>query len=106
MTQYSILLNKKGTIVSFKVVDADPKRFPSKNLKGKHFSRLIGLDCKEDLHFIIEETTKTRKPGTFRTFSPPRGFCEGPVVEWTIQPKAGWLLAPTRYLLVGKEPEY
>jgi hypothetical protein len=105
MTQYSILLNKKGMILSFEVIDADPQKLPSKNLKGRHFSRLIGLDCKEDLRSLIKETTKTRIPGTFRTFSPPKGFCEGPVVEWTIQPKVGWLFVPTRYLVVGKEPE-
>ncbi len=104
MTQYSVLLNKKGTIVSCKVVDADSQKLPVKNLKGRHFSRLIGLDCKVDLRFIIDETSKTGKPSTFRTFSPPRGFAEGPVVEWTIQPKSGWFLAPTRYLLVGREP--
>ena len=74
MTQYSILLNKNGTILSFKFVDADAQKLPTKNLKGRHFSRLIGLDCKEDLRFLMQETTKTRKPGTFRTFSPPKGF--------------------------------
>jgi hypothetical protein len=102
MTQYSILLSKKGTIVSFKAVNADPKKFPVKNLKGRHFSRLIGLDCKKDLRFIIQETSKTHKPASFRTFFAARGSSEGPVVEWTIQAKSGWLLAPTRYLLLGK----
>jgi len=104
MIQYSVLLNKKGTIVAFKVVDADPRKLPIKNLKGRHFSRMIGLDCKDDLRFLIEETAKTRQPGTFRTFSPPVGFVEGPVVEWTIRQKTGWMLQPTRYLLVGREP--
>lgn len=104
MTQYSILLNKKGTIISFKVVDADPKRFPTKNLRGKHFSRLIGRDCRKDIYDIIQQISKTQEPASFRTFFAPRQYSEGPIVDWTIQSKSGWLFAPTRYILVGKEP--
>jgi hypothetical protein len=104
MTQYSILLSKTGTIVSLKIVDADPERFPVKNLRGKHFSRLIGLDCRKDIYDIIQRISRTNEPTSFKTFFASRGSSEGPVVEWTIQPKSGWLLAPTRYLLLGKEP--
>jgi hypothetical protein len=105
MAQFSILLNKKGTILSFNVTDADPKRFPIKKLTGRHFSQLIGVDCKKDLRHIMRETSKTRKPGNFRTFLAARGSQEGPVVEWTIMPKAGYVLLPARYLLIGKDPE-
>lgn len=105
MTQYSILVNKKGTILSFKVADADPSRFPVKNLIGKHFSRLIGTNCKKDLHRIMQEASKTSKPGNFTTFLPARGTSSGPVVEWTVQPKSGNILdmlLPARYLLIGR----
>ena len=104
MTQYSILLSKTGTIVSLKIVNADPKRFPVKNLRGKHFSRLIGLDCRKDIYDLIQRISRTNEPASFTTFFASRGASEGPVVEWTIQTKSGWLLTPTRYLLVGKEP--
>lgn len=106
MTQYSITINRKGTIMSLQVVDADPNRFPVKNLKGNHFSRLLGTDCRKDLSYMLQETAKTRQPGSFRTFLPPKGANEGPTLEWTILPKASTLLNiffPTRYLLVGKE---
>ena len=108
MTQFSIVVNKKGTILSYEALNADPKRFPVKNLRGSHFSRLIGIDCKKDLRNILLETSKTRKPASFQTFFCPKGANEGPVVEWTIQPKSGNLLADLlseRYLLVGREPE-
>jgi hypothetical protein len=108
MTQFSIIVNKKGTILSYKAIDADPRKFPVKNLRGSHFSRLIGTDCKKDLRSIMQETSKTRKPSFFQTFFLPKGSFEGPVIEWTIQPKAGSLLDalfPERYLLLGKEPE-
>ena len=104
MTQYSILLSKTGTIVSLKIVNADPKKLPVKNLKGRHFSRLIGMDCRKDIYDMIQQITRTNEPASFKTFSAARGNAEGPVVEWTMQPKSGWLLAPTRYLLIGKEP--
>lgn len=102
MTQYSILLSKKGTIVSLKVESADPKRFPVRNLRGKHFSRLVGLDCRKDIYDLIQHISKTQQPASFRTFFAPRGAFEGPVVEWTIQPKTGWFFGPTRYILSGK----
>ena len=102
MTQYSILLSKKGTIVSLKVDNADPKKFPVRNLKGKHFSRLIGLDCRKDIYDLIQHITRPQEPANFRTFFPARGSSEGPVVEWTIQPKVSWFFAPTRYILSGK----
>lgn len=104
MTQYSILLSKTGTIISIKIVNADPQRFPVKNLRGKHFSRLIGLDCRKDIYDIIQQVSRTNEPASFKTFLASGASSEGPVLEWTIQPKSGWLLAPTRYLLVGKEP--
>jgi len=102
MTQYSILISKKGTIVSLKVENADLKRFPVKNLKGKHFSRLVGLDCRKDIYDLIQHISKTHQPANFRTFFAARGSQQGPVVEWTIQPKVSWFFAPTRYILSGK----
>lgn len=105
MAQYSLLISKKGTILSITAMNVDPKRFPVQKLTGRHFSRLIGTDCKKDLQNIIQEISKTRKPGNFRTFLASRGSHEGPVVEWTIQPKTGNILLPTRYMLVGKDPE-
>jgi hypothetical protein len=108
MTQFSIVVNRKGTILSYEAINADPRRFSVKNLRGSHFSRLIGTDCKKDLRNILQETSKTRKPTSFQTFFLPKGSFEGPVIEWTIQPKSGNLLdvlLPERYLLVGKEPE-
>lgn len=104
MTQYSILLSKTGTIVSLKIVNADPKRFPVKNLKGRHFSRLIGMDCRKDIYDMIQQISRTNEPASFRTFCASSGNSEGPVMEWTMQCRSGWLLAPTRYLLTGKEP--
>jgi hypothetical protein len=106
MTQYSLTINKKGTIMSLQVVDADPNRFPVRNLKGNHFSRLLGSDCRKDLSYMLRETDKTRKPSSFRTFLPPKGSNEGPLLEWTILPKSATLLNiffPARYVLVGKE---
>ncbi len=106
MTQYSILLNKKGTILSCSVTDADESRFPvKKKLTGRHFSYLIGMDCKKDLRSIIQETTKSRKPSNFKTFFSPQGSHEGPLVEWTMIPKSTSILLPTRYLLIGKAEE-
>jgi hypothetical protein len=106
MAQFSILLNKKGTILSFNVMDADPKRFPIKKLTGRHFSLLVGVDCKKDLRHIMKQTSKTRKPSSFRTFlAAARGAQEGPIVEWTLLPKSGYVLLPSRYLLIGKDPE-
>jgi hypothetical protein len=105
MAQYSLLLNKKGTILSITAMNVDPKRFPVQKLTGRHFSRLVGSDCKKDLRNIMEETSKTRKPGNFRTFLPSIGTREGLVLEWTIQPKAGFMLLPARYLLIGRDPE-
>jgi hypothetical protein len=105
MAQYSLLLNKKGTILSITAMNVDPKRFPVQKLTGRHFSRLVGMDCKKDLRNIMEEASKTRKPGNFRTFLPPMGSREGLVLEWTIQPKAGYILLPARYLLIGRDPE-
>ena len=106
MTQYTILLSKKGTMVSLKVVNADPDRVPVKSLKGKHFSRLVGQDCRKDIYDMIQQISTTHQSASFRTFFVPKGSSKGPVVEveWTMQPKSGWLLAPTRYLLLGKEP--
>lgn len=106
MTRYALILNKKGTVLSFKVMDADPERFPVKDVTGHHFSRLIGEDCKKDLQYILKEIARTRQIGSFRTFFSPRGAHAGPVVEWTIQPRPGsfFSMAP-RFELVGKDPE-
>lgn len=106
MTQYSLTINKKGTIMSLQVIDADPKRFPVRNLKGNHFSRLLGTDCRKYLSNILREATQSRETRSFRTFLPPKGANEGPLLEWTIQPKSGTLLSifsSQKYLLVGKE---
>src|SRR3981081_3975888 len=94
MAQYSLLLNKKGTILSITAMNVDPKRFPVQKLTGRHFSHLVGTDCKKDLRNIMEETSKTRKPGIFRTFLASRGSREGLVLEWTIQPRSGSFLSP------------
>src|SRR6187402_2712461 len=101
MTRYSLVLNKKGTILSFKVIDADPERFPVRNVTGHHFSRLIGEDCKKDLRHILQEITRTRQTRSFRTFFRPRGAHSGPVVEWTIQPRRGRFFSLPRFELVG-----
>jgi hypothetical protein len=108
MAQYSILLSKKGTILSLKVADSDAKKIPVKKLTGRHFSHLIGSDCKKDLRNIIQETSKSRKPGSFRTFFAARGSFEGPVVDWIIQPRSNNflnILMPARYMLIGVVPE-
>jgi hypothetical protein len=108
MAQYSLLLSKKGTILSFSVKDPDPNKFSVRKLTGRHFSSLIGADCKKDLRNIIQQISKTRKPGNFTTFLSAEGTYEGPAVEWTIQPKSGSLLTqllPSRYLLIGRIPE-
>ena len=105
MAQYSLLLNKKGTILSITAINVDPKRFPVQKMTGRHFSRLIGTDCKKDLRNIIQEISKTRKPGSFKTFLASRGASEGLVLEWTIQPKSSFMLLPARYLLVGRDSE-
>ncbi len=47
--------SNKGIIVSLKAVNADPEKFPVKNLKGRHFIRLVGLDCRKDLCDIIQD---------------------------------------------------
>jgi hypothetical protein len=104
MAQYSLLINKKGTILSITAMNVDPKKFPVRKLMGRHFSHLIGTDCKKDLRYIMQEISKTRQAGCFGTFSPASGDREGPVLEWTIQPKFGNILMPVRYLLIGKEP--
>jgi len=77
MTRYSLVVNKRGTILSFKVVDADPKLFPVKDMTGRHFSRLIGDDCRKDLGHILHEISRTRQAGSFRTFFSPRGSHAG-----------------------------
>ena len=105
MTRYSLVLNKKGTILSFKVVDAEPERFPVKDMTGRHFSRLIGEDCRKDLRYILQEISRTRQAGSFQTFFSPRGMHAGPVVEWTIEPKAGNIFSAARFVLIGKDPE-
>jgi hypothetical protein len=105
MAQYSLLLNKKGTILSISAINVDPKRFPVQKMTGRHFSRLIGSDCKKDLRHIMQETLKTRQPGSFRTFLAARGAQDGLVLEWTIQPKSGSIFFPARYVLVGRDPE-
>ena len=108
MAQYSLLLNKKGTILSFSIKDAAPHKFRVRKLTGRHFSSLIGADCKKDLRNIIQQISKTRKPGNFTTFLSAEGAYEGPAVEWTIQAKSGNLLhhlLPSRYLLIGRIPE-
>lgn len=105
MTRYSLVLNKNGTILSFKALDVDPERFPVRDLTGSHFSRLIGEDCKKDLRYILREILKTRQMGSFRTFFRPRGAHAGPVVEWTIQPHPGSIFSTARFELIGKDPE-
>ncbi|MBN9380472.1 MAG: hypothetical protein J0H74_06890 [Chitinophagaceae bacterium] len=105
MTRYSLVLNKKGTILSFKVVDADPERFPVKDMTGLHFSWLIGENCKKDLRYILQEISRTRQTRSFRTFFSPRGNLAGPVVEWTIEPKPGNIFSTARFVLIGKDPE-
>lgn len=105
MTRYSLILNKKGTILSFKAVDVDPERFPVKDLTGRHFSRLIGEDCRRDLRHILQQILRTRQAGSFRTFFSPRGVHAGPVIEWTIQPKPGNIFSTARFVLTGKDPE-
>jgi len=105
MTRYSLVVNKRGTILSFKVVDADPKLFPVKDMTGRHFSRLIGDDCRKDLGHILHEISRTRQAGSFRTFFSPRGSHVGAVVEWTVQPKTGNIFSTTRFEMIGKDPE-
>lgn len=108
MTQYSVLVNKKGTILSFKIIDADPAKFPVKKLKGSHFSKLIGFNCKKDLQHILEEASKTQKPANFQTYIRSTAGFDGPVVEWTVRPKSGTILDvlfPARYELTGKSEE-
>ena len=105
MVRYSLVLNKKGTILSFKVMEADPEWFPVKDMTGRHFSRLIGEDCKKDLTHILQEISRSRQTGFFRTFFRPRGAHAGPVVEWTIQPKPGNIFSTARFVLIGKDPE-
>ena len=106
MTQYSIVINRKGTIMSLQVENADPSRFPVKNLKGNHFSRLLGTDCRKDLGNMLRLTDKTGASCNFKTFLPPKGAHEGPFMEWTIQARSPTLLdlfLPVRYQLVGRE---
>jgi hypothetical protein len=105
MTRYSIVLNKRGTILSFKVVDADPELFPVKNMTGRHFSRLIGDDCRKDLGHILDEISRTRQTGSFHTFFSPRGSHAGAVVEWTVQPKPASIFSTARFELIGRDPE-
>jgi len=105
MTRYSLVLNKKGTILSFKVVDADPEQFPVKDMTGRHFSRLIGEDCRKDLRYILQEISRSRQIGSFQTFFSPRGTHTGPVVQWTVQPKPGNIFTTTRFVLIGRDPE-
>ncbi len=105
MTRYSLVVNKKGTILSFKVVDADPELFPVKNVTGRHFSRLVGENCKKDFKYILQEISKTRRTASFWTFFSPRGSHSGPVIEWTVQPKPGGIFTTTRFELIGKDPE-
>jgi hypothetical protein len=103
MAQYSIVVNGKGTILSVKSINIDPKKMPVKRLTGRHFSHLIGADCRKDLRNIMHETTKSRQPGNFRTFFAARGHSEGAVVEWTIQARYRNLInmVMPRYVLVG-----
>lgn len=105
MTRYSLVLNKKGTILSFKVMDVDPERFPVSDMTGRHFSHLMGEDCKKDLRHILQDISKTRQTGSFRTFFRPRGAHAGPVVEWTILPKPGNIFTTARFELIGKDAE-
>jgi len=105
MTRYSLIVNKRGTILSFKVVDADPELFPVHDMTGRHFSRLIGEDCKKDLGYILHEISRTRQASSFRTFFSPRGSHAGAVVEWTVQPKPGNIFSTARFELIGKDPE-
>jgi len=105
MTRYSLVLNKKGTILFFKVIDADPERFPVKDMTGRHFSRLVGEDCKKDLRYILREISRTREARSFRTFFSPRGTHAGPVLEWTVQPKSVSIFSTARFVLTGKDPE-
>jgi hypothetical protein len=105
MARYSLIINKKGTILSFKVLDADPEKFPVKDLTGHHFSHLVGQNCKKDLGYILQEISKTRQTGNFRTFFSPKGIHAGAVVEWTVQPKPGNIFTSTRFVLIGKDPD-
>jgi hypothetical protein len=106
MMRYSLVLNKKGTILSFKVMDADPERFPVKDMTGRHFSRLIGEDCRKDLKYILQQISRTRQAGNFRTLFSPRGMNVGPVIEWTIQRRPGsFFFSTARYELIGNDPE-
>jgi hypothetical protein len=105
MTRYTIELNKKGMILSFKVINADPDRFPVKNLTGRHFSYLVGDDCRRDLRSIFQQISKTRQPAVFRTLFAPKGPHSGPVVEWTVQAKSVSIFWMSRYLLTGRDPE-
>jgi hypothetical protein len=105
MTRYSLVLNKRGTILSFRVIDAEPEKFPVKDMTGRHFSRLIGEDCRKDLRYILQQISKTRQMGSFQTFFSPQGMHAGPVVEWTIEPKAGSIFSAARFVLTGKDPE-
>src|SRR5882762_9527263 len=103
MTKYTIEVNKRGTITSFEVVDADPSRYPVKDLTGRHFSHLVGDDCRRDLRYIFQEVSKTRNPATFKTLFAAKGKNAGPVVEWTVQPKSVSVFTMSRYLLIGKD---
>lgn len=53
MTRYSLVVNKRGTILSFKVVDADPELFPVRDMTGHHFSRLIGEDLRSPFPIFL-----------------------------------------------------
>jgi hypothetical protein len=105
MTKYSIHVNGNGTILSLKVENPDPVRFPSGNLIGKNFSRLVGWDCRKDLKMILKSIAKTHQPARFSSFIAPKGANAGPFLEWTIQRKGRTLLLANKYELCGAEPE-
>jgi len=108
MTQYSILVNKRGTILSMEVKNADSTKLPVNKIKGRHFSRIAGFDCRKYLRLIMEQTSKSQEPTVFQTFFLVTGVAQNQIVEWTILPRtnhANHLLdkfIPTKYLLVGK----
>ena len=105
MTRYALVLNKKGTILSFKVVNADPERFPANDITGSHFSDLIGEACRKHLDDILREISRTRKPGSFHTFFSPSTSQPGPIVEWTVEPQHPRLFTAPRFVLTGKDTE-
>jgi hypothetical protein len=85
MTKYSILVNQKGTILSFHVENPDTDRFPSEDLTGHNFGRLVGFNCWQDLDTLRKRVSKSRRPASFSTFVDLRNSGVHPIIDWTIR---------------------